>query len=540
MNHTRIFKILTVLFAVVLCFGPVGLAGPVGTAFTYQGRLIDANKAADGLYDFQFKLFDANSAGNKLGQDVNKSNVDVIDGYFTVELDFGGVFDGNDRWLEIGVRPNGGGGFTTLSPRQEVTPTPYALYAKTAGADNDWMVSGNNMYSIPSGNVGIGTEQPEKKLDIASESYTGLGICLRSKLPGGTSWDIDNDGGIFKIVEHAGCGPEFVNNTRIAVVGNCIGSPYGGNVGIGTTTPDAKLTVEDGTIKATNSMEYSMAIYGETTVDNSAGVWGKATGSGDGVSGESSSGDGTCGQSSSGNGVYGESSSGNGVHGESSSSDGVYGESSSGLGVHGWSDYEDGVEGESSYGNGVEGWSIFGYAGYFDGKVQVNGNLNVNGKLTKGSGSFKIDHPLDPANKFLQHSFVESPDMMNIYNGNVILDKKGRASVTLPEWFQSLNKEFRYQLTCVGGFAPVYVAEKISDNHFKIAGGKPGMEVSWQVTGIRQDPYAVANRIVVEEDKPTYARGYYLHPEAYGQPKDRSIENAPKPSLPEEQRMARK
>jgi hypothetical protein len=130
--------------------------------------------------------------------------------------------------------------------------------------------------------------------------------------------------------------------------------------------------------------------------------------------------------------------------------------------------------------------------------------------------------------------------MMNIYNGNVILDKKGRASVTLPKWFQSLNKEFRYQLTCIGGFAPVYVAEKISDNHFKIAGGKPGMEVSWQVTGIRQDPYAVANRIQVEEDKPAYARGYYLHPEAYGQPKDRSIENAPKPSLPEEQRMARK
>ena len=105
MNHTKISKILIVLFAVVLCFGPVGLAEPVGTAFTYQGRLIDANHAADGLYDFQFKLFDAKATAIKLGTDVNKPEVDVIDGYFTVELDFGSVFDGNDRWLDIGVRP---------------------------------------------------------------------------------------------------------------------------------------------------------------------------------------------------------------------------------------------------------------------------------------------------------------------------------------------------------------------------------------------------------------------------------------------------
>ena len=98
MKHTKISKILTMLFAVVLCFGPVGLTvEPVGTAFTYQGRLIAANKTADGLYDFQFKLWDANSDGNKLGTDINKPQVDVIDGYFTVELDFNdtNAFNGN-------------------------------------------------------------------------------------------------------------------------------------------------------------------------------------------------------------------------------------------------------------------------------------------------------------------------------------------------------------------------------------------------------------------------------------------------------------
>ena len=94
------------LFAVVLCFGSVDLANPLGTAFTYQGQLIDANQTANGLYDFQFKLFDANSAGNQLGTDINKPDVYVIDGYFTVELDYGNIFDGNNRWLEIGVRPS--------------------------------------------------------------------------------------------------------------------------------------------------------------------------------------------------------------------------------------------------------------------------------------------------------------------------------------------------------------------------------------------------------------------------------------------------
>ncbi|UCE17607.1 MAG: hypothetical protein JSV84_12065 [Gemmatimonadota bacterium] len=148
----------------------------------------------------------------------------------------------------------------------------------------------------------------------------------------------------------------------------------------------------------------------------------------------------------------------------------------------------------------------------------VSDVLQVQGILSKPAGSFKIDHPLDPENKFLYHSFVESPDMMNIYNGNVALDESGEAWVELPDWFGALNKDFRYQLTCIGGYAPVYVAEKIQSNRFQIAGGHSGLEVSWQVTGIRQDAYAEANRIQVEEDKSPEQRGTYLHPECFGKP----------------------
>jgi hypothetical protein len=110
--------------------------------------------------------------------------------------------------------------------------------------------------------------------------------------------------------------------------------------------------------------------------------------------------------------------------------------------------------------------------------------------------------------------------MMNVYNGNTFLDANGEAWVELPEWFQAVNGEFRYQLTCIGGYAPVYIAEKISDNRFKIAGGRPELEVSWQVTGIRRDPFAEMNRIPVESTKSITERGRYLHPEAFGLPKE--------------------
>jgi hypothetical protein len=160
------------------------------------------------------------------------------------------------------------------------------------------------------------------------------------------------------------------------------------------------------------------------------------------------------------------------------------------------------------------------------------GNLNVTGKVSKGSGSFKIDDPLDPANKYLSHSFVESPDMMNVYNGNVMTDKLGRAVVELPEYFEVLNRDFRYQLTVVGQFAQAIVAKEIANNRFVIRTSKPGVKVSWQVTGIRQDAYANANRIPVEEDKPEGERGYYLHPEVFGQPATKGIVVAHRPDVP--------
>ena len=225
-----------------------------------------------------------------------------------------------------------------------------------------------------------------------------------------------------------------------------------------------------------------------------------------------------------GYGVLASSTIGVGVEGNSTSGPGVFGFSDSGNGVLGRSASNTGVRGSSTSGTGVEGQSSTGYAGRFVGNVQVTGNLS------KGGGSFKIDHPLDPTNKYLYHSFVESPDMMNIYNGNTATDAKGEAVVTLPDWFEALNKDFRYQLTIMGDqFAQARVSSKIKNNRFTIMTDKPNVEVSWQVTGIRQDAYANAHRIPVEEVKPEAERGLYLHPDAYGQPESKRIGAQPEP-----------
>lgn len=159
-----------------------------------------------------------------------------------------------------------------------------------------------------------------------------------------------------------------------------------------------------------------------------------------------------------------------------------------------------------------------GNAARFTGNVVVNGNLTVSGTVAKGGGSFMIDHPLDPKNKILYHSFVESPDMKNINDGVIILDSKGEAWVQLPNWFEALNGDFRYQLTAIGSPGPnLYIAEEVNNNRFKIAGGIAGMKVSWMVTGIRHDPFAMKHRIQVEVEKTPEQKGHYLQPDAYGE-----------------------
>ena len=152
------------------------------------------------------------------------------------------------------------------------------------------------------------------------------------------------------------------------------------------------------------------------------------------------------------------------------------------------------------------------------GAILFEQDLSIVGALSKGSGTFVIDHPLDPENKLLYHSFVESPDVKNIYDGITTLDAHGEAVVALPEYFEALNTQPRFLLTPIGAAAPdlFIVGGRVADNHFTISGGTPGTKVSWQVTGIRHDPYILANPIIPEVEKGPDAlveKGEYLFKE---------------------------
>lgn len=168
-----------------------------------------------------------------------------------------------------------------------------------------------------------------------------------------------------------------------------------------------------------------------------------------------------------------------------------------------------------------------GLAGSFTGDVSISGNLNVS-----GTKSFKIDHPLDPANKYLYHAALESSEVLNLYSGNTTLDASGEATVQLPNWLQALNQDFRYQLTAIGAAAPnLHIAQEIQNNSFRIAGGVAGMKVSWQVTGVRQDAWEKAHPMIVEVQKPQRERGYYINPELFGAPPERNMDWARHPQL---------
>jgi hypothetical protein len=159
----------------------------------------------------------------------------------------------------------------------------------------------------------------------------------------------------------------------------------------------------------------------------------------------------------------------------------------------------------------------------------VTGDAIVVGTLSKGSGTFVIDHPLDPKNKLLYHSFVESPDVKNIYDGIATLDRNGEAVIELPRYFLSLNKDFRYLGTAIGQPMPnLYLSKEVRRWFFglfgrpvmKISGGAPNGRVSWQVTSIRKDPLILAHPIITEVEKgpgQVVNIGEFICPECYAQ-----------------------
>ncbi len=381
----------------------------------------------------------------------------------------------------------------------QLTAGHWAQTGTWTGGGDSWLLTGN-AGTDPSTNF-IGTTDGQPLAIQPAGGYVGIGTDAPQSgfNVNGTSW-FQGDNTPLPAAAGKGIAVGFAGeqgyifgfNYATFTPKNLLLQSPGGNVGIGTLSPTGgKLHVEASS---------GTAIYGNST----GGV-------------------GASGSSNTNWGVNGYSNSSYGVGGRSNSLIGVYGQSyaSFGAGVYGLSAYigtqgiVDGSDANRQAIRGDNNGSATGYAGLF------YGNTWVAGTLYKNAGAFRIDHPLDPANKYLNHSFVESPDMKNIYDGVATLDSAGAAVVILPDWFEALNQDFRYQLTAVGAPGPnLYIAMEIKDNQFSIAGGAPGMKVSWQVTGIRHDPYAEANRIPVEQDKAPDEQGKYIYPTGYGESPD--------------------
>ena len=445
--------------------------------------------------------------------------------------------------------------------------------------------TGDRMTLTGDGRVGIGTTSPVEKVHVRAESTRSKAIYAETT---GTFGDTTVHGKTvaeFGVGVYGEAGSGIDEATGVAGVARSdVGiGVYGQAAGIAGKGVYGETELGYGVYgEARSTTGFNYGVYGWSKSTNGTGVYGTTTNSGmtRGMHGVSHSDEGI--------GVFGEATSslgGTGLHGEnngpgsaiyaearattgvnyglfawskSAAGTGVFGVTTNGgesIGVHGlsWGTEGIGVFGEAKSGDdgiAIKGFSngLYGkglhvevtsdnsganailaigntgsaYAGYFIGKTHIAG------ALSKSSGSFKIDHPMDPENKYLYHSFVESPDMMNIYNGNITTNEHGYATVDLPHYFDALNMEFRYQLTVIGDFAQAIVAEKINNNQFVVRTDKPNIEVSWQVTGVRKDPWAEQNRIQVEVDKEPENRGKYITPEVYGESEAKRINGGSK------------
>jgi hypothetical protein len=376
-----------------------------------------------------------------------------------------------------------------------------------AAASGDTLILGSTGNSAGTSNTSLTTSSTGTALLV---TQNGSGTALRGSAVGAGSiagfFTAQNGTGISGVTGNPNSYGVFAQNNGAAGAAGAVRAAGGNNHGVVGTSNNADRYGVKGQAPGTG-------VYGEATslTGQTAGVFG-ATGGDIGSAGVLGLGSGNAvglwGIADARPAVVGVTTSGSGVYGESVSGPGAYGQSATGAGVHGFSESQMGIFGATNTGS----------AGSFVGNVEVLGTLS------KSGGAFKIDHPLDPARKYLSHSFVESPDMKNIYDGVVTLDAKGEATVALPGYFETLNRDLRYQLTALGAAAPdLHVKMRVAKARFRIAGGTAGQEVCWQVTGIRQDPFAEAHRIVVEEAKPEAERGLFLHPELHGQPKEKGL-----------------
>lgn len=296
------------------------------------------------------------------------------------------------------------------------------------------------------------------------------------------------------------------------------------SVVLGGTNTSTKTT----TFKNTATTATAKAITGRTTYTgaalNAAGVYGQADGTNaSGVYGIANKGPKAA-------GVYGGSGSGYGVLGfgvvgvGGGGFNGLAGrsEDANGIGAYGNATGTDGagVYGEASNGTGaagVIGKSTTGYAGWFE------GNVNVTGSLTTPAAFLQVDHPESPADRWYQQALVGAFERVTVLSGNAVSGANGRVVVRVPEIFGRTHTDVRYQVTPIGRAAQPFIAKELADGRFTIDAGAAGVRLSWQLTGVRDDAAARRGAFQVEADKRPHEQGRYADPALYRRSSRRTL-----------------
>ncbi len=560
------------LTIVSLCMAPTLLAAP--SLISYQGRLSDpaGSPVADGSYQLRFRIYDSPSGGITLW-DSQARSVQLSAGVYTYilgqDVPFpANLFGSSDRWLGVTV-----GADPEMSPRRQFLSNAFALQARDAdivpwsgisgmpagfadGIDDN---SGGDITAVnTSGGLTGGATSGDANISIAPGGVTSAHIgdgqivdadisptanISPGKILGGAASLTENQtfSGVNKFTSNI----TFFDSTAGAIENTFM-------IGRQSAPPSAMLAARRNYNSTFNlyglyawmqnvSTGPLYGVYGlcrastagSANAGNVYGVYGRGESDASERSGllayaksltpnlQSGGSYGLIAHAYYGTAVFGVFAQADssaffcyGVRGLSRAAAGI------GYGIYGaandGSGYGYGIYGEA-FNNGFQSW-----AGYFNGDVNVTGIVATPAFLTR------MDHPLDPENMYLYQAGVQSSEQTNLYSGNVDLDENGEATVVLPDWIEAANSEFRYQLTCIGGYAQVFVAQEVTNNRFKIAGGTPGLRVSWQLTGIRNDLYAKAHPFVAEQLKPGFERGKYLNPELYGLGRELAIGYAPK------------
>ena len=539
-----------------LCAVAVGMV--VGSArgqtamsgtFTYQGEVTYAGLPDNGTADMRFTLYDSPTGGNTVGTPVTLSGVTIRLGRFSAQLDFGlSAFNGQARWIQIEVRqPSGVGAYQALTPRQLITVTPYAVYALNAasglqgpegppgpaGPQGPAGVQGPAGAAGPQGPQGYqGSPGPAGATGPTGAS--GPAGAAGPQGPAGASPFLLSGANAYYLAGSVGIelsAPQYpLHVSTSAARAGLLESTFSGGTSIGAAGKASSTSGLGMLAWASASSGQTYGLYAQSDSPTGRGVFGwnsATTGDAHGVYGQSSStsGIGAAGYASSTSGVT------TGIVGlvDSTTNDatGVYGAASGATGMTAgvWGVVQSRTDGAAalygtSYATTGINFGLFASAESATGyAVYASGDL-----ACTGTKDFVIDHPLDPANKVLVHFCNEGPEPTNTYRGNATLDGEGRAEVQLPEYFEAINRDPTYQLTPVGAAMPgLYVAGEVSGNRFVIAGGAPGMRVSWTVTGTRNDAWVRARGVRTEFDKPDEWKGRYLAPAVVGQGPEQGV-----------------